>query len=183
MVTIHEARVAEGYELFQKLSQELGHLPDPGDCFLRGLQMGRVIGRREMLLQQIGLVWGNPGVETIERVYEASADELYDWAGALLVARSPDKVFVSKDPTPPGYRRDNPLQDIDDRFVAEGFAAGGEEGCVKGKAEMLLKLLRLKFGRLPARVRKEVNAASAQQLDAWAETLFAGPSLEDVFAA
>ena len=87
-------------------------------------------------------------------------------------------------------RGDGQMETYWDAAVNEGFAKGEvqgreqgkEEGREEGRAELLLQLLRLKFQPLPAGAEARVSAASAPQLDAWAEALLAATSLDEVFA-
>ena len=50
----------------------------------------------------------------------------------------------------------------------------------QGRAEMVLKLLTLRFGRLPAEAEARVRAASIEQLDAFAERVLSAKSLDEV---
>ena len=48
-------------------------------------------------------------------------------------------------------------------------AEGRAEGEARGRAEVLLKLLELKFGQVPASVAQRVNGAALQEIDRWVE--------------
>lgn len=67
---------------------------------------------------------------------------------------------------------------------AEGREAGRQEGRAEGRAEggaaMLLKLLRGKFTNVPDAVDARVRAATAEELDRWAERVHTADSLDDV---
>ena len=65
--------------------------------------------------------------------------------------------------------------------MAEGEANGEARGEAKGKASLLSRLLEHRFGRLPSRVRKRLQSASVQDLDAWGDALLDAPTLEAVF--
>ena len=84
------------------------------------------------------------------------------------------------------HEGDNPMSTMYERAVHEGFeqgiAHGREQGRETGKAEVLLKQLRLKFARLSAEDRARVTAASTKQLDAWAEAVLTADSLAEIFA-
>ncbi|HEX2674998.1 MAG TPA: Rpn family recombination-promoting nuclease/putative transposase [Polyangiales bacterium] len=57
---------------------------------------------------------------------------------------------------------------------SQGREEGREEGRTQGRAEVILKLLALKFGSLPASAERRVRRASLEELDAIAErVLFA----------
>ncbi|MBF0094590.1 MAG: Rpn family recombination-promoting nuclease/putative transposase [Alphaproteobacteria bacterium] len=67
---------------------------------------------------------------------------------------------------------------------AEQKAQDAEErGIEKGKAEMLLRLLRRKHGTLPPGIEERVRAADSDQLDEWSERLLDARELSDVFDA
>jgi len=65
--------------------------------------------------------------------------------------------------------------------LREGRQEGRQEGIAQGERELLLRLLRLRFGELPAAVRERVAAAQTPELDRWAEQLLAAASLDEVF--
>jgi hypothetical protein len=66
-----------------------------------------------------------------------------------------------------------------DRAVQEGEARGKAEG----KAELLLRLLQKRFGRVPAATTKRVLTAKPADLDRWAESILEAELLQDVFAS
>ncbi len=57
---------------------------------------------------------------------------------------------------------------------------GRQEGEARGKREMLLLLLRQRFGRLPAAILARVNEAGVADLDAWSGRVLTASSLVDV---
>jgi hypothetical protein len=61
-------------------------------------------------------------------------------------------------------------------------AAGRAEGRREGEAEMLLRLLRVRFGPLPAEVTTRVTTADPETLLRWSERVLSAPTLEAVFA-
>ncbi|MCZ7684711.1 MAG: DUF4351 domain-containing protein [Sandaracinaceae bacterium] len=63
---------------------------------------------------------------------------------------------------------------------AEGKAEGKAEGEASGRAQLLLKLLQLKFGALPDEVTARVVSASIDELDRWGERVLAATTLNDV---
>ena len=65
----------------------------------------------------------------------------------------------------------------------EGRAEGRAEGRREGEAEVLLRLLRLRFGPLPAAVTERITAADAETLLRWSERVLSAPTLDAVFAA
>ena len=59
---------------------------------------------------------------------------------------------------------------------------GRVEGMLKGKADVVMNLLRHRFKRLSKQDKSRVAKASAEELDLWAERLLTADSREDVFA-
>jgi hypothetical protein len=62
----------------------------------------------------------------------------------------------------------------------EGRAEGKAEGKVAGQAELLLKLLSLRFGELPDAARARVGGASVERLAIYAERVLTATSLDEV---
>src|SRR5262252_2029631 len=56
-----------------------------------------------------------------------------------------------------------------------------DEGRQKGEAEMLLRLLQLRFGPLSTEVTARVTAADAETLLHWSERVLSAPTLDVVF--
>jgi predicted transposase YdaD len=69
------------------------------------------------------------------------------------------------------------------RIRAAGREEGRMEGRREGEAEMLLRLLRVRFGPLPTEVTARVTAADPETLLRWSERVLSAPTLEAVFAA
>jgi len=63
----------------------------------------------------------------------------------------------------------------------EGMQEGRQEGLRQGQATQLLRLLQLKFGKLPAELTQRVRRADEAQVGLWAERLLFAARLEDVF--
>ena len=55
------------------------------------------------------------------------------------------------------------------------------EGKVEGRADLLLRLFRQRFGAIPEGVEVKVRSAPLQDLEAWADALFDARKLDDVF--
>lgn len=60
------------------------------------------------------------------------------------------------------------------------FEEGMQKGLREGQARTVLKLLRLKFRRLPAGTTERVRAASEKELERWTERVLTAASLADV---
>lgn len=65
--------------------------------------------------------------------------------------------------------------------VTEGRAEGRAEGLRVGEAEILLRLLRARFGALPVEVEARVSTADAETLLRWSERVLTAPSVEAIF--
>ena len=69
------------------------------------------------------------------------------------------------------------------RGEARGKAQGKAEGKAEGKRDMLLLLLRQRFGRLPAAAVARIGTAGIEQLDAWSSRVLTASSLDEVLGA
>ena len=67
-----------------------------------------------------------------------------------------------------------------DMLIEEGMQKGLQEGRRAGRAETVLKQLRLKFRRLPAGTAARVREASETELERWTERVLTATSLADV---
>jgi predicted transposase YdaD len=74
------------------------------------------------------------------------------------------------------------LQRIREAGRAEGREEGRIDGRREGEAAMLLRLLRVRFGPLPAEVTTRVTTADPETLLRWSERVLSVPTLEAVFA-
>ena len=63
----------------------------------------------------------------------------------------------------------------------EGEAKGRVEGETQGRAEMLRKLVTLKFGPLSAEMEKSISSATIADLDRWSERVLSAQRPEDIF--
>jgi predicted transposase YdaD len=68
------------------------------------------------------------------------------------------------------------------RILAEGRRQGEAAGRREGEAEVVLRLLRIRFGALPEDVTARLNAADAETLLRWSERVLNAPTLDAVFA-
>lgn len=64
----------------------------------------------------------------------------------------------------------------------EGLRQAMEVGLVEGAAKILLRLLRRRFGELPADLKERVAAAGLAAIDRWTDRVFDAESLASVFA-
>lgn len=58
-----------------------------------------------------------------------------------------------------------------------------DQGVQQGERNILERLLRKRFGALPAAIRERLDAASGAQLKTWSERVLSAKRVEDVFAA
>ncbi len=65
----------------------------------------------------------------------------------------------------------------------EGRQEGLQKGLQKGRAETVLKLLKLKFGKVPQSAAVRVRVASEADLDRWTERILTAGSLAEVLGA
>ncbi len=68
-------------------------------------------------------------------------------------------------------------------FAQRFFSEGRAEGEARGKAQLLLKLLTLRFGPLPDAAHARVNTAPEAELEVFAERVLTAPTLDDVLRA
>ncbi|MEF8727422.1 MAG: Rpn family recombination-promoting nuclease/putative transposase [Accumulibacter sp.] len=71
------------------------------------------------------------------------------------------------------------LEEWADAYKAEGKA----EGRAEGEALALQKLLRRRFGSIPAEVLQEISRASVEQIDSWLDQVLDAGSLDDLFGS
>lgn len=57
---------------------------------------------------------------------------------------------------------------------------GRHEGVLRGRREVLVRLLRVRFGELSDSVIALVNGADVAKLDVWVERVLSAPTLADV---
>ena len=65
--------------------------------------------------------------------------------------------------------------------VREGLEQGLEQGLERGKREVLLRLVRRRFGELPEWVTTRLEAGSAAELDQWTERILVARDLDEMF--
>ena len=153
--------------------------------------LGRLAGNREVWAGWAAVVAGAESRISLKRLDEI----LSRLPGKGLYAQQVSWYLLAHCMDPQGVverRVTKALGDQEGRKIVEGVqhykfvegrALGVIEGRAEGKAETLLKLLRLKFRRLSAETRQRVETAPAEQLDAWAAAVLSAGSLEEVFAS
>jgi hypothetical protein len=104
--------------------------------------------------------------------------KLYFDLVAASLGEAARRALQSMDPAQYEYQSEFAL-----RYLNQGRAEGRTEGEARGRAEVVLKLLALRFGPLAEPVRESIRAASIEQLDTFAERLLTASSLEEVLSA
>lgn len=69
-----------------------------------------------------------------------------------------------------------------DDFIEKGRRKGRREGIAEGKRQMLLRLLRTRFGELAETLVARIEAAGTAELDLWAERVLSARTPEEVVA-
>jgi predicted transposase/invertase (TIGR01784 family) len=72
-------------------------------------------------------------------------------------------------------------QELREKSLQEGRQEGRQEGYQEGEARMLLRQLRLKFGRLDSTLEEQVRSADADRLLEFGDRILTAERLEDVF--
>jgi predicted transposase YdaD len=62
-----------------------------------------------------------------------------------------------------------------------GLEEGREEGRTEGELKLFRTLLKKRFGRLPAWAKKQIDSATAGQVEAWSLNVLEAKTLDDVF--
>ena len=68
------------------------------------------------------------------------------------------------------------------RLYEKGLREGEEKGREQGEAAILLRMLRRKFGTIPAASEDRINSAAPDQLERWSDRLFTATDVDDVLA-
>lgn len=66
--------------------------------------------------------------------------------------------------------------------IQQGIQQGMQQGMQQGEAAVLERLLKRRFGPLPADTQARLAGASLEQLEHWADAILDAKSLEEVFA-
>jgi hypothetical protein len=117
--------------------------------------------------------------EVVNRMRRVADEALRSHLLAALVALLPDEEMISM--------VDRLLEEEDEWLLELPFqrrirAEGHAEGRREGEAEVLLRLLRVRFGALPEDVTARLNAADAETLLRWSERVLSAATLDAVFA-
>jgi hypothetical protein len=142
-------------------------------CFKYARDPDELIRRFDRWVDVVREVWGAPsGVSAlglvVRYVFEIGGERPVQALRALAarkVGKDVEKTIVS----------------YADQLRREGRREGLREGSQKGRCEILLRLLRLRFGELPEPIVVRVKAAKTSQLDLWAERVLSAPTLDAVF--
>jgi hypothetical protein len=69
------------------------------------------------------------------------------------------------------------------QYVAEGRAEGRATGVAEGRAALIIRLLKLRFGVVDAALESRIHGASIDELDSIGERLLVASSLEEALGA
>lgn len=69
-----------------------------------------------------------------------------------------------------------------EQIEEQGRAKGVVEGEAKGKASMLVRMLKLRFGQLPPEAIQRIEAGTEEELEKWASRYLATDSIEQLLA-
>jgi hypothetical protein len=75
------------------------------------------------------------------------------------------------------------MSDFARHYVAEGVEKGKAEGKAEGRAEIILRILRARFGPLPDAIDARVKDACSKELHAVVEEMLTAATLEDALRA
>lgn len=132
-------------------------------------------GRREVLVKQLGLRFGELPTWALHRLLAADDTDLERWTASVLNAPTLDAVFAGGAPA----AQSNPTAwNIREDFVGMCMKAGR----IGGQQQMLIKIVRMKFGELPGWALSQLEQAFEPDIESWTERVFTAVTLEDVFA-
>ena len=72
------------------------------------------------------------------------------------------------------------LREGEEKGREQGHEQGREQGREQGEAAILLRMLRRKFGPLPAASEARIKSAAPDQLERWSDRLFTATDVDDV---
>lgn len=93
-----------------------------------------------------------------------------------------DKLHLEEFTMTPKERFTKKLEQYGKRLSTRAESKGRSEGRIEGQRSVLDKLLRLKFGALPAGVETRLAQATGDQLETWTERVLLASTLDEVLA-
>jgi hypothetical protein len=91
----------------------------------------------------------------------------------LVLASLSKAVYEALMTLPAGY-------ELQSEFARMHRAEGRAEGCAEGRAALLRRLLSRRFGDLPGWAVGRIEAATVEQMDAWADAVLTASSLTEI---
>jgi hypothetical protein len=154
------------------------------------LNEGRNEGGRSLLLQLLRTRFGELLAATVARIEAADMADLERWAERMLSAQTLAEVLGEPSLALPRWRSKLPVQRTTNE-EDEGNAAIGEfvenyqrklrnKTSNEGRRSMLLRLLRARFGELPAAAVARIEAANRADLEKWGERVLSAKTLAEV---
>lgn len=129
------------------------------------------------------LEWLRPDLRAT--LQQPNGDELFRRAMLYLVLcrRGVDVGRLAKRATEiAGRRAGEVVMSTAQELVDQGVELGLKRGVTQGARNLLLRLLRASFGRVPKDVLKRLENASAEELEVWGERVLKAASIDEVFA-
>lgn len=139
-----------------------------------GRHQGEVEGRADLVIRQLTLRFGRLPSEALSRISAASTKELNSLGVWLLTSQTLDEAL---DPHPglPNYQYQS-------EFAKHYLAKGRLEGKLRGRADLVTRQLKRRFGRLPHDVLVRISIASTEELDAIGERLLTAHHLRETLS-
>lgn len=132
-------------------------------------------GRREVLVKQLALRFGELPAWALHRLIAADDADLTRWTESVLTAATLDAVFAGP---APAARSSPTAWNVYEDFVGMCMKAGR----VGGQQHILAKLLGLKFGEVPEWALSHLRLALEPALEHWTERVLTAATLDEVFA-
>ena len=115
----------------------------------------------------------NPAVQEVRGyIRELSADEKERQRAEARMKAIRDEASLLEDAEKRGLEKGR----------QEGISIGEARGEVKGEAKLLQRLIEKRYQQFPAWVQDKLNAATTDQLEAWADRIFTAETLEALLA-
>lgn len=163
---------------------DLGRIPDADLSSERKLRVGLLILKRGSLKRIARKDLLKLAREAMRLGYDDLVTLVYYFLGHIDGPKS-DLIRDILDELLPEPERNRVMSGAAEQWEADGFNKGIQQGIVKGetkgKAEMLLRQLRVRHGTLSPGIEERVRVANSDQLDEWSERFVNARELSDVF--
>jgi predicted transposase YdaD len=103
------------------------------------------------------------------------------WRYILITnGQAPPEAVVAQLLDVVGVEHTEEIMTAGEQLIERGRKDGLEKGLRAGQEQILLKLLRARFGALPDAAAARIHAADSARLDAWADRVLTAATLDDV---